>query len=347
MSKQRSSTPPQHLPGNDGGWFLKAVGVDQTVTDLGDMAMGEGDSTSESVAGLWQASGDAADPLTDWSPGELSKSFTGKRNFRWSIVISALVVVAAVVAVAVWLPGTSDRRALARSNEYAAAFGTLLPDLPPTQQALATLTEPESDVSQFAELIPVISEASLHADAALDLASQPLPRPWPLASSVPFTELTPYRDALSVHATTAKAITRRLNDLLVYRTVLEDFLVIEMPTSAEGVDINALTAELATATADGSALLGELPDDAALAEHKAAAEALLTRFGDLQVDYLDALRNDREADAADLVDEFLTARLELDQQLVEALGRMRSEIDDSLIALNGSIEETLNSMPGV
>lgn len=340
-SKQRNPNAPQHLPGNDGAWFLKAVGIDRTMTDLTDID-GDGDSTSESVRELWGADVEGADLFTQWEPGELSKSVERRRNFRWPIVISVTLVVAALVAVGLWLPTTSEGRASVRSTEYAAAFGAMLGDLPPTQQALATLTEPSADVSQFPEIIPTITRASGNAAAALDLAGEPLPRPWPLASSEPFDELTPFRDALSVDATVSQAITRRLGDLLDYRTVFQDFLVIgELPTTAEGVDLNTLTGELATATADSAAVLGELPDDAALADHKEAAEEVFARFSELQAEYVEALRSDEPQQAVALVEEYTAMRVELDEALVAALARMRSEVDDSLISLNGRIEETV------
>ncbi len=67
MTSRRSPSSTHRLPGNDGSWFLKAVGVDDSVTDLSDVDR-EATNTSELVRELWDADGQRLDVA--WSVGK-------------------------------------------------------------------------------------------------------------------------------------------------------------------------------------------------------------------------------------------------------------------------------------
>lgn len=329
-----SSSGPQ-LPGNDGTWFLRAVGIETSPETLDDVA---GASTSEAMQELWKTG--EVDALTDWSPDGLSRTVERSRKFRWPVVISVVVLVAALVAAAIWLPTTSQRRADARAAEYSASLAEIRSDLPDVQQVLAVITEPGAEVSQFADLIPIVTDLRADSGSALDLAGEPLPRPWPLTSAAAFDELSPFRDQVSAQATSAQTIARRLGDVLDYRTLFREFMRVgELPT--EATNFNKLNTRLATVSADSALIISELPEDATLFQHRAAAQAFVERFHVWQNDYIDALRRDATAEAAELIDEFRSLRRALGQLMVEAVATTRSEVDAEIIALAAAIEATL------
>lgn len=338
------------MPGNDGTWFLKAVGVETTPTTLGDVAAAA-DSTGEMVQELWNADappGSApseGDAFQDWAPEELSKTIGKDRRFRWSVVIPVALLAIAFGVVAWYLPRTSAPRAQARSEEYRAAMVTLRTDLPNAQAVLAELTEPTADASQFPELIPTVADLRADADAALDVAARALPEPWPLASTAPFKALELGREAVSRDATVAQSIARRLADLLDYRTLVPGFLETGDLPAGGGVDLNELNTRLATVSADSATLITELPADAAFADHIALAQSTLDWFLVWQIDYVDALRNDDTAAVSRLLAELEERRATLDQALVSALAQIRSEVDADIIGLAASLDGAIIALP--
>ncbi len=331
------------LPGNDGSWFLKAVGVAAPATSLGDVG-NDGDSTTELVQELWNTGG-APDAFEGWTPGELSTAVDSSRRFRWSIVVSVALAVTLLAASVVWVARSSDSRAAARADDYRVALSDIRSDLPNAQIVLAQLTEPAADASQFPELIPAVTDLRADAETALEIAADPLPRAWPLASTAPFEKLEPVRAATSQEATTAQAIARRLAEVLDYRTLFSRYLDTGELPATPPADLSALNLRLAAAAADTATVLSELPGDAALANHTQLARAGYERFVIWQVDYVDALRTGASEDVAALLDELSRMRSEVDQALVAAIARIRSEIDASIIELAASLDATVASLP--
>lgn len=343
MTSRKSANAPARLPGNDGTWYLKAVGVDQTATDLADVRL-DTDSTSELVKVLWEADA-SSDDFSQWAPEGLSRTVERKRNFRWTLVATTVIAVAAVTAALIWLPTTSSRRANAIAIDYENSLSALLSDLLPAQQSLAVLTEIDADVTQFPAEIPIITALRTDSENAIALAGQPLPGAWPLSSNAPFNELLPFRDALSREGTSAEGIARRLTDVLEYRTIAAALLPVgELPDDPAGVDLNELSTRLATASADSATTLGELPDDAALVAHKSAAQEAVEEFSDWQVSYVDALRNDDTDQVELLVVEFESTRQGMTNLLNQALSQIRSEVDAEIIALATQIESTMGEL---
>ncbi len=341
MTSRRSPSSTQRLPGNDGAWFLKAVGVDDSVTDLSDVD-GDASNTSELVQELWEADGQRIDVA--WTPGELDPTVQRNRSFRWPMVFLGVLLLVGAVLGALWLPGTSVRRANTVAIEYETALGSMLNSLPAAQQTLAALTEPTADVSQFAAELDSITALRTNADDAMTLASDPLPTPWPLAPKAPLEELAPFRDSLARQGASTESIARRLAAVLEYRMAAEGFLVIPVLPTEPGEDLAALSEQLATVAADSATALTEMPDDPALVGHKAASQELLERFTTWQVAYVDALRNDDTDQAEILVTEMQTARAELDTLMMEALAEIRSSVDEGIISLASTLEETIGEL---
>lgn len=339
-----ASRPPQparpRLPGNDGTWFLEAVGL-----PVPDREVSPDDTESDGDKGNlpWEAR--PPDALTGWMPDELSSKVEEGRRFRWTpIVIVGLLVVAAAAAL-VYLPGTSQRRADARAAEYTAALAAIRSDLPEAQQVLSVLTEPGSDPSQFAELIPTVTDLRADAQSALEIASEALPSPWPLTPRAPFDRLAPHRDTVSIEATAAEAVAGRLGNVLDYRALALGFLDLgDLPTTTD--DLDDLNARLAAVEAESAALIGELPEDATLFSHKEAAQLALERFLDWHVTYVDALRTGAGDVVATHLEELATLRSGLDQQLAAALAEIRSEVDAEIIELAANLDAAIADLAG-
>ncbi len=339
----KTTTGTSRMPGNDGTWFLKAAGVDTAATELGDVTRNAG-STSELVQELWDADL-GQDALSGFRPEALSKQVQRKRNFRWPMVVAALLVLVAVAGFVLWLPGTSDARAADVAAEYEQSYAAVYADLAPAQQVLADFTEPEGPVPDEGEASVVITEMRTNAGDALVLATTPIPRAFPLAPTEPLTSLAPHRETLSVQATAAEAVARRLDDLVEYRMVSERLFDIgELPTRPQQADPTALSEQLAIVAADSATALDELPEDAAFAEHKDAVREALARFTDWQVEYVEALRLDNRAQAEALVTEWTAITEELEASRVNALARVRSEVDAEIIELAAAIDQSIASL---
>jgi hypothetical protein len=332
------------LPGNDGSWFLKAVGVTTTPTALSDVE-GDGESTTELVSELWTRGERASDPFDGWVPDELSHAVDSERRFRWSIIIGVALTLALIAVAGVWLAGSSDGRAATRADEYRRVLTDLRTDLPDAQSVLAQITEPGADATQFADLIPTVTDLRADAEMALEVAAEPLPSAWPLASAKPFEVLEPVRQTTSQQATTAQAIARRLGEVLDYRSLFARFLGTgDLPTRPE-VDLSELNLRLATAAADSAAILSELPADAALAAHTQLARNGLERFTTWQVDYVDALRSDSTDEVTALLDELSQIRARLDRDLIAGIAQIRSEVDEAIIELAASLDAAIATVP--
>lgn len=344
MTSPHGTGNGSQLPGNDGSWFLKAVGVTDTPTTLSDVG-GGGESTTELVSELWTRGERAADPFDGWVPDELSHTVDDERRFRWSTILGLAVVLALLVVGGVWLVGSSDGRAAARADDYRRVLIDLRADLPDAQSVLAQVTEPAADATQFADLIPTVADLRADAESALDVAAEPLPTAWPLASSKPFEVLEPVRQTTSQQATTAQAIARRLGEVLDYRSLFARFLDTgDLPSRPE-TDLSELNLRLAAAAADSASILNELPADAALAPHAQLARNALERFTTWQVDYVDALRTDSTDEVAVLLDELAAIKARLDEELIAAVALIRSEVDASIIDLAAALDAAVTTVP--
>ncbi len=119
-----------------------------------------------------------------------------------------------------------------------------------------------------------------------------------------------------------------------------------LPTKASAQILNDLSVSLASALADSVTTAGSLPADAALVDHTRALKSAIDRFGDWQVEYLDALRRDREAEAAALVTEVATLRTDLGDLLVPSLAAIRLDVDSAILELATQLENSLFRLPG-
>lgn len=384
MTSQRNRNHNRSLPGNDGSWFLEAIGAQlaepaasppsaaDADTEPAPAAAPAADSSSEAAAPPVEAAASSVeaaapsaghpattadryrselaapvteDPLADFTPQQLDRRLDSNRSWQWPFIILGGVVAVAIVFVILWLPDASQRRAADATTDLGDSLEAILEDLAPAQQALATLTDPNADISSLGALVAPITDLRADADTAVRRSAEPLPAPLPFASDEPFAELPALQNSAAGFGTSADAIARRLADLLDYRSTFDSFLDTgPLPATAAGADLDELASTLTTAAVDGATILSMLPSDAAFAEHRSAAEDVLVEFGDDQLGYIDALRTGDEGTAAAFVEALAEDRETLQRLMAETLQRLRTEIDTELVALSSAIAAELQSL---
>jgi hypothetical protein len=355
--------------GDGGSWYLEAVGgtvasppppyvleprrpadsQDPAVTagaEPDDAGAGPAESTAELVGQMWRATGEP-DPLSDWQPSEMSKTMGRRRNFRWSLVITLVIVLAVVAAGAVWLPRIAERQADAKAAEYAAALIALRRELPATQQLLATLTEPATDAETLSAVVPDLARLQTAADEVARQAVEPLPEPIPLLPRGALEALEPSRDAMGRAATGAGEIVAQVTEGITYRSLASTLLagLPTLPVEADAAATSDLNVTLSEIYADATGILAELPGLAAFADHREQAGASVDTFFDLQVDYVEALRNGDSAAATILADEMVRLPDRLVSALVPGLAELRSSVDAAILELDRSLAAAINALP--
>jgi hypothetical protein len=302
------------------------------------------DNTSEMVGQLWTA-GDSTPPLDVWTPDAMNRQISSTRHFRWTSLLGIVAVVALIVVGLVLLPTITQRRADDHRDMFTAALSELRAELPGTQTSLAIATDPTStsaDLAGLATQLTVLTAKASSVDAA---AQQDLPAAPPLTSRGPIDELEPLRQRIEPLGSAANTIQRRIANLVAYRTLMEGFLdVPDLPIAADSSGQAELRVILAAAQADSAAVLAGLPDDVALADHRAQARTLNERFATWQVDYLESLRTEDSVAARTLLAELGDGLTALDNQLVNPLAQIRRDTDSDLIDLASSIDGVVLSL---
>jgi hypothetical protein len=262
-------------------------------------------------------------------------------------VITLVIVLAVVAAGAVWLPRIAERQADAKAAEYAAALIALRRELPATQQLLATLTEPATDAETLSAVVPDLARLQTAADEVARQAVEPLPEPIPLLPRGALEALEPSRDAMGRAATGAGEIVAQITEGITYRSLASTLLagLPTLPVEADAASASDLNVTLSEIYADATGILAELPGLAAFADHREQAGASVDTFFDLQVDYVEALRNGDSAAATILADEMVRLPDRLVSALVPGLAELRSSVDASILELDGSLAEAINALP--
>lgn len=300
-----------------------------------------GESASEMVGHLWTSSAQDG-PIEGWAPDDMDRAISSKRSFRWTPVIAFTTVVALVVVGLVLLPTITRSRANNHRDMMTAALDALRGELPDTQTSLEIATEPDSTTTDLGDLSTQLTALSAKASAVDGAGRASLPSTPPLTSSQPINELAPIQKRLEPLATTALTIQQRIANLVEYRMLMNNFLVLpDLPTEADAATQSDLRVAMASAQAQSASILADLPEDVSLSEHAALAKQTNESFATWQVDYLEALRT-QDAVTAEVLIADLTAQLnELDAQLVTPLAQIRRQADADLIDLARSIDDVV------
>ncbi len=354
MNRKRQPEGP--AAGNNGAWFLDMLGIDSrhviptTRRSRDDFEIpplphstSDAETTSELVAQAWRE-GAEPDPFTDWVPRELARQVTSGRNFRWTVIITMLVMGALAVGAVLWLPSIVRHRADVRAEQYRSALYDLRTELPSAQGALATATDPEATQEELSELAGPLTDLVSVAEHLADVIADPLPEAPPLLPSGPIDELVPLQDRLGPLGGEAVAVQKRISDLVRYRTLLAGITDLpDLPTEATAADINELRVTLAAFHADSVGTVNQMSPDTALTEHLDEVRAALNRFADWQIDYLEVLR--QGDDPTPLIAEITTLFENLDHTIVPPLATIRTETDTQILDLAQELDDATLLLP--
>ena len=354
-----------NLPGNDGRWFLELVGVAEPPLESTDayatleslVAPPIADDTSTLSAAAVGAAVNGALSATATENGEFAPLGAGAaqtaddaplRRWRWWVlgVVAALLVVA-VGAGAYFLPRSTEADATLLAASYRAALTEVRSELPVTQQALASLTDPASPEDAVSAVPIVIADLNAKSGMAAALGAQPLPGTPPLVSPGPLEALEPTRAAMTILGASGRDLAGRLGFGVTYRTTLESiFAVRTLPVEAADPAITELSLALAGDLAETGRLVADLPPDAAFMEVRDAAVSASERYATWQLEYLDALREGEADRARRLISERGAALSELSSMLADALAVTRSELDPLIVVLAAELEAAIVAVPG-
>lgn len=369
-------------PGNDGSWFLEAIGAlpaaptpSETIsaletenmlrqmTSVGtpptaaaafDGSTGTSTSTYEPVPrepGAQLGSPDhqsppgpaAAPPRTDDT--EMSAMLRTQRVFRRPAVAFGVSFVIVVAVAVVWLPAALQQDALAMRHGYAEASFSVREHLPTAQTALDAITDPATTPGALSSVVPIISELDSHAHILENLSDAPLPRQLPLLSSGAVDELEPLQDTARIQAARASDVARRLGYLYVYRTSIPQLLVTgDLPSEADTQTINALSVRLASSLVEASSIFSDLPNTASLASVNDAALGAVERYASWQDEYLMALSAGNEDAAVSLISEMDRRRSVLAEELNAVMNLLRIEVDNQIVELAADLDTFLTEL---
>ncbi len=332
----REQTESEATPGNSGAWYLELVGVELPP----ELRNGNG-----SVGQLWDPTG-GGDILDGWAPEALSKTITGSRRFRWTVIGALLLMGFLAVLALLVVPGFVEGQAGSLNADYRQALLELNADLAPTQVVLERATDPGEALDDLGTAAATLSSMSESAERVLDLAREELPGTLPLVPRDSLAALQPARDRMVDVGLSGAELARRITLVAEYSHLAESILdVPTLPAVANDRRITDLSVTLAGVQAETAATLATLPDDAALAGHKSLARSAQDRLGAWQSEYLEALRIGESETARALVNEMADLRESLNASLDAAKAALRLELDGSLLRLAGQIEATLILLP--
>jgi hypothetical protein len=374
MARKQPQVP---LPGNNGRWFLELAGVvesppspTETYTELETLESPPAFVASESAAvtagaaavsgslatdANGETSGDDAfvpvaprtdDGLDDWRPDDVSPRL-GRRGFgRWLAGALFILVVTAVAVAVLMLPRAVQSEADALAADYTRSLTDLRNELPHSQAALASLTDPASTPEGVSASVPAIGDLNTRGTVVISLATTPLPSTLVLVPRRPLEALEPTRTTMLILGAEAEGISGRLATTFTYRsTVPALFATPNLPVEADSATTDALSVALAESLADTARLVANLPPDPTFAQTRDLATKASERYATWQLEYLDALREGDTGRAADLVVELDTARESIAAALDVALSVVRAEVDPRIVTLAGETESAISDIP--
>jgi hypothetical protein len=362
------------LPGNDGRWFLEVAGVVEqppsptsSYTELAELKAPAPVVASESTAvtaGTAAVSGSltadedvdegtfvpvappSGDALPDWEPDAVSPRLGGRGYGRWVVAGVVVALIAAVGFAFYYLPRGVQDDADALAATYATSLTTLRNELPTTQIALQTLTDPTTSDDEVSNTLPAIGDLSADSRVVIRQATAPLPSTPPLVPRTPLENLEPTRSTMLIVGADGEGISGRLAITFTYRsTVPLLFSTPDLPTEADSRTVDQLSVALAESLAETARLIADLPPDPTFGETRELAAEASTRYATWQLEYLDALRQGDSARAATLITELDDARDEIEDSLNAALATVQAEVDPRIVILAAETEEAIAAIP--
>ena len=289
------------------------AGLDRLPT-LSDMRMVDDSHTDTGtlIERLWFATEEheAVRPAADLKASDFAD--IPSRTFRWSVIVSAGLVLA--IAVAVLLIGVRWPARIAKEATvtYRIAVTQAQDVLPIAREVMLAITDPAVTIEDLSDAAVALSQVDTASRHLFTTASEPLSSTPPLVSRDRLDALAPLRSQMANASQDGLAIERRLGDALTYRLLFDKaFTIPQLPTTAAPDEISALGVELALGLAATLDTIAALPHDPAFEAHRTQAQAVADRYAVWQVEYLSALRTTDLAAATALVTELQTAVGEL------------------------------------
>ena len=265
----------------------------------------------------------------DWQPRPLGRVITSRREYRWPIVIGAVLIGAAVLFVARFLILLPADEAEERLVQYAAAVDDFAAAID-AMEAATTLTD------------PIAAGEFLAAAEALRAVARPGPPGLlPFLPAGPGTEVKAARRRLIVIAEAADSIADRLATAARYRAASQEILAIPLlPSNTPPELIDPAAKALADMeAASGAAADGLGDEDEEYAAYRASVETALAALPSLIDRYLLALRRGDAAAALDVIAELRESRDATLAELEAVLGLVEVEAARLITDLRRGIEE--------
>ncbi len=266
-----------------------------------------------------------------------------KRRFRIWTMIVWVTVLGLVVAGGAYAYSQPERVAANTQAEYTAALVDLHNEMRTAQSVLDTVTGSDSTPDDLANAYVPLGAFDIKAGAVRDVALAPLPAAWPLVPTGPIDDLAPLRAEIGLIATAADDLSNRLETTLEYRSSLAAVISLpDLPTAADAGAINTLSVELASFLADTTTVANGLPIDPSFSDHRDLLRAWLGDLAELQVTYLDALRNGDQTTAASAVNAIHEGQRAVEVSLLETLNTVRSALDTLILDTADAIAQIVN-----
>ncbi|HZJ48549.1 MAG TPA: hypothetical protein VFD97_05885, partial [Acidimicrobiia bacterium] len=265
---------------------------------------------------------------------------------RWVVAALLVLVVIAVGSAIVLLPRSVQNEADLLAADYRGSLTDLRNELPPSQVALGTLTDPSTSPEAVSASVPGIGDLNTRATVVVGQATAPLTSTPPLVPRNALEALEPTRTTMLILGAEAEDISGRLATTFTYRsTVPALFATPDLPTEADARTVDSLSVALAESLADTARLVADLPPDPTFAATRDLATQASARYATWQLEYLDALRNGDSDRAGALIAELDGVREAITRELVLALGTVRAEVDPRIVVLASETESAITAVP--
>jgi hypothetical protein len=301
----------------------------------------EGSTTAktDTVGALWLEGTPPAEVA--WTAEPVAEP---KRSFRiWTLIVW-IGIIALLVTGVTYAYFQPQRAADTTRSEYTAALVDLHNEMRTAQSVLDTVTGSDSTTEALATAYAPLGSFDVKAGAVRDFAVAPLPEAWPLVPTGPIDDLAPIRSELGLIATAADDVSTRLETTLEYRSSLASVANLpELPSTADTGRINALSVELASYLADTTTVANGLPIDPSFADHRELLRTWLGDLAELQVTYLDALRNGDEPAAVIAINAILEGEVAVEVSLIETLSNVRISLDALILNTADAIAKIVNT----
>jgi len=264
----------------------------------------------------------------DWQPRPLGRLVTSRRQYRWPIVIGAVLIGAAVLFVARFFILLPADEAEARLAQYAIAVDDFSRAIDAMESA-SSLTDPVA-ASQFLQ-------------AAADLREVARPSPPGILPFIPagsVGDVKAARQRLLILAEGADTIAERLARAADYRAASEEILDIPLlPYTAPPELIDPAAKALAEMQTASESAANRLDDSDEYAAYREAVDEALGELSGVIDRYLLALRRSTEGEAVAAVAELQALRTRTLSEVETVLGQVEADAETLIVDLRTIIEQ--------